>query len=378
MAKGFFAEIQRQAARAARESERAHKASVRTHATAVREYEAAQKREEQARVRAQKASATEQKRLEKEAKISHEEAMKAHVDSLNSKLAGIDEELLGILAATLDVDDFVDLETFRVNAEHPPFDRSDLLANSRPELPIIDPPMPVLSEPSAPRGIMSIIGKKLHRKKILAAGERLESDTADWQATIDGNIALRENESRAYQQREQERLIALESEQNRYAAECAQREEAMAKQNEELDALIANLGYGTKEAIEEYIGIVLSNAVYPDHFPIRYGFTFEPSVAELRLRVAVLTPDEISAVKNYKYTKASDDITESSNVGKSQQGSIHQCNRTGRSQGSSRNIRGGSPGIDRNHFTGSRNPYERPRNGIGRIHSLRCDGSRSG
>lgn len=309
MARGFFAELQRQAVRSARESERAHKASAKSHAAAVREYEAAQKRHEQARVRAQKASTTEQKRLEKEAKESHEEAMKAHVESLNSKLAGIDEEISGILAATLDVDDFVDLEAFRTKAEHPPFDRSDLLASSRPQLPIIDPPAPILTEPPALRGIMSFLGKKLHQKKVLASSERHESDITQWHITIEENMLRRESEAAAYQQREQQRLATLEREQNRYAAECSQRDEAAAKQNEELNALIANLGYGTKDAIEEYIGIVLSNAVYPDHFSIGYGFTFEPSVAELRLRVAVLSPDQISTVKNYKYTKGTDEIT---------------------------------------------------------------------
>lgn len=310
MAKGFFAELQRQAARAARESERVKNASVRAHAAAVREYEAAQKREEQARIRARKASAIELKRLEKEAQASHEEAMKAQVESLNSDLARIDEELSGILAATLEVDDFVDLETFRVKVEHPPFNRPDLLGSCPPALPITDPSMPVLAESPAPRGIMSIIGKKLHQKKILAAAQQHESDMVEWQTAIARNVTLRESESIAYQKREQERLITLENEQKRYAGECAQREEAAAIRNKELDALIANLGYGTKEAIEEYIGIVLSNAVYPDHFPIGYGFTFEPNVAELRLQVAVLTPDQLSTIKSYKYTKASDEITE--------------------------------------------------------------------
>ena len=309
MGRGFFAELQRQAVRTARENERAHKASVKSHVAALREYEAAQKRHEQARVRAQKASATEQKRLEKEAKEAHEDAMKAHVESLNSKLAEIDEEISGILAATLDVDDFVDLETFRLKVEHPPFDRPDLLPNSRPQLPIINPPAPILTEPPAPRGIMSFLGKKLHQKKVLAAAEKHKSDIIQWQITIEENVLKRESEAAAYQKREHDRLVTLEKEQNRYAAECSQREEAAARQNQELDALITNLGYGTKEAIEEYIGIVLSNAVYPEHFPIGYGFTFEPSVAELRLRVAVLAPDQISTVKYYKYTKSTGEIT---------------------------------------------------------------------
>ena len=126
---------------------------------------------------------------------------------------------------------------------------------------------------------------------------------------LEHNQLLRQNEAVAYTQRENNRLTELQAEQARYALECSQREEAAAVQNREVDDLITNLGYGTKEAIEEYIGIVLSNAVYPEHFPIGYGFAFEPSDAELRLRVAVLAPNEVSKAKNYKYTKASDEIT---------------------------------------------------------------------
>jgi restriction system protein len=309
MARGFFAELQRQAKQAARERERAQKESHRAYAAALREAEAAKKQDERARVQSQKASAAEQKRLEKEAKESHEAAMATEVECLNLKLAEIDEELTGILAATLGVDDFVDLETLRAKADHPEFDRPDLLADSRPPLPIIDPPAPALVEPQPLRGVMAILGKKGLEKKKLAAQARHEAEMIEWQMVVEQNQILRKNEATAYQQKENERLIALESEQARYAAECAKREEAAALQNQEVDDLIANLGYGTKEAIEEYIGIVLSNAVYPEHFPIGYGFTFEPSVAELRLRVAVLAPNEVSTVKNYKYTKATDEIT---------------------------------------------------------------------
>ena len=49
------------------------------------------------------------------------------------------------------------------------------------------------------------------------------------------------------------------------------------KHNEAIRELIANLGYGIVEAVQEYISIVLSNSVYPDHFPIEYDFDFRSS-----------------------------------------------------------------------------------------------------
>ena len=102
----------------------------------------------------------------------------------------------------------------------------------------------------------------------------------------------------------------LEAERERYAAECAVREADVAEQNSALDALIANLGYGATDAVEEYISIVLSNSVYPEQFSVRHEFTFDPSTAELALRCLVPGPDQIPTTKAFKYNKTSDEITE--------------------------------------------------------------------
>ena len=73
---------------------------------------------------------------------------------------------------------------------------------------------------------------------------------------------------------------------------------------------------------------MLSNSVYPDHFPVAHEFEFDPSSAELRLRVLVPEPGSIPEIKAYKYTKATDEIT---STGLSQKlcreryaGAIHQ------------------------------------------------------
>jgi restriction system protein len=101
----------------------------------------------------------------------------------------------------------------------------------------------------------------------------------------------------------------LKAERARYVRECGAREAEAAEHNKQLDELIVNLGYGTVEAVQEYVAIVLSNSVYPEHFPVSHEFEFEPSSAELRLRVLVPGPDKIPEVKAYKYTKSTDEIT---------------------------------------------------------------------
>jgi restriction system protein len=236
--------------------------------------------------------------------------MASEVECRNLRLGDMEEELEGILAATLGVDDFVDLNTLRAVVEHPPFSRQDLRVPARPPLPIADPPMPEYTDPPAPRGLLSFLSKNQHEKAKASAVAKYHEEMAGWHATLARNEERRAAETSAYEERERTRAVALQEEEDRYAADCARREAEADARNREVDALITNLSYGTSDAIEEYIGIVLSNAVYPEHFPINHDYAFDPSVAELRLAVAVISPEQLPTVKAYKYVKASDEIAE--------------------------------------------------------------------
>lgn len=296
--------------RAAREAERSNLASQRAYATALREAEAARKREQSAYEHARRASAAERKQLEKEARDSHIAAMEAEVERLNFELAAITEDLEGILASTLKVDDFVDLETLKVQVVHPPFPHFGLETKTRPPLPEPDPPSPTLNEPSPPTGLMSIFGKKKYEQLVAEARARYQSECEWWNYAMQQAESKRVQDWANYEEQEAKRLQILQIERENYAAECAAREQAAAEQNRVVDELIANLGYGTPDAIEEYIGIVLSSLIYPNHFPVTHEYGFQPETAELILRVSVPEPNLISRVKSYKYTKATDEITE--------------------------------------------------------------------
>lgn len=306
--KGFLAVVHRELKRSARESERRQKASQRAYAAAEREVESARKREIQAYAQAQKATAADQKRYEKEAKESHYSAMAAEVERLNLELLEIAEELDGILAATLDVDDFLDLETLKVQVAHPPFLPDSSLLKPQTHLPAVDPLAPTYVEPTTSKLYSYFFGKKNHKKKVAAAREKYEAESAAWRITIEQARARRIEEAALYEKREIQRLAALQAAQDRYAAECAERDQEAVNQNCAVNELIANLGYGMPDAIEEYIGIVLSNAIYPDHFPIEHEFSYVPDSAELTLRVSVPAPGQISTIKAYKYTKSTDEI----------------------------------------------------------------------
>lgn len=324
--RGFFAELQHQSKVAAREADRARAAQVRHHAATVRESERAHKAARRAATQAERASESERKRLEKEVRDAHVAAMQATVEERNAELAEIYDDIDSLLAATLDVDDFVDLEQLRQTVEHPPFSQTDLEQPIPSPTPLPDPDEPLYTEPATPSGLFG--RKKKHAELIASAQDAHAEAHRAWQAEVASMPERRQAALEQHARVEAERVRRLEEARAAYAAECEAREAQVAAQNAELDALIANLGYGTTDAVEEYISIVLSNSVYPEQFPVRHEFTFDPATAELALRCLVPGPTEVPTVKAYKYTKSTDEITEAALSQKATKdryaGAVHQ------------------------------------------------------
>jgi restriction system protein len=234
--------------------------------------------------------------------------MEAEAAAKNAELAQRCADLDSLLAATLSLDDYVDLTTLRARAAHPPFDRADLEAPLPPQPPLPDPVQPTLKEPASPTGLAGLFGRKKHAEALEEAQRAHELALKAWRAECVSVAARLEKAKEAWARAEARRVEALASERQRYERECAAREADVVECNLRLEALIANLGYGTPEAIQEYVSIVLSNSVYPEHFAVTHEFEFEPATAELRLRVQVPGPEAIPTIKAYKYAKASDEI----------------------------------------------------------------------
>ena len=311
MARGFFAELQHQAKVTAREQAKAQLEAERRHKAVVRAAEQAQKVAERAAKQLTRAQAAEQKRLAKEAKEAHVAAMEADVERLNLELEQVYEELDSLLATTLGIDDYVDLDALKVVAEHPAFNRVDLEVAVPPPEMVSVPPEPVFVSPPAPTGLGAFFGKKKHAKMVEKAQAAHERAIATWHHDLAKIVSANEVATNKHAKAEAQRMADLQRERARYEAECSKREADAGEHNEAIRELIANLGYGIVEAVQEYISIVLSNSVYPDHFPIEYDFDFDPATAELQLRVRVPSPDTLPDTKSYKYTRSSDEITKS-------------------------------------------------------------------
>jgi restriction system protein len=327
--RGFFAEIQHQVRVADRERARAEREAVRDYQAAVRLAEQTRKAEQRMRAEMERATAVDKKRLEKEARESHIAAMEAEVDEKNKKLEDDYSQIDSILAATLGIDDFVDLKKLRVVAKHPPFDHPELeIPIPKPaEIPFPAPPDLIL--PQQPKGIFAaVFGKKKHQLAIASAQAAHERAIADCQKKREHVIVLRREALAGHARKEADRAAALSTAQTEFAKACQERVTEADDRNKALGELIVNLGYGTAEAVQEYVSIVLANSVYPECFPVTHDFSFDPAVAELKLKVLVPGPDKISTIKVYKYTKSADEISATSLSQKASrdryEGAVHQ------------------------------------------------------
>ena len=306
MARGFFAEMNYQAQQAEKRRVQQHNAAYRAQVAAEQRAVAARKAAERARAAASRASAAEQKAAEKEAARLHVEAQMAEVASRNGDLANDYAEIDGLLASTLEVDDYVDLESLKITeVDHPPFDPGALGVVEAALPALVYPPEPAF-EPPAPLGVLA--GKKKKQAALEQAQVAHQQAVQRWQERCQKMYADYLTEQEKWQGREAIRVQKVADARAVYDQECREREAQAAAHNEELTKLINALAFDVEDAIQEYVGIVLSNSTYPESFPVTHLHKFDLTSRELTLDVSVPEPSSIPSVKEYKYTKAKDEI----------------------------------------------------------------------
>lgn len=310
--RGFFAELNRQTKIAARNAARSQREAERNLNANTRRREQAQREGEKARKKDVKEQDARNKQLEKEAASAYVASREADVEERNLLLNEAYSEIDSLLESTLSVDDYVDLDSLRLVALHPPFDRPELESPiSPPKLPIF-PDEPVMNIPAPPSGLSALFGKKKYSQGLETAKTVHKAVIEEWKRELKRLEGAHQKAVEEHASKELQRRSLLDEEQARYAEECKVRDEEVAQNNMAVDKLAADLGYGVVEAVEEYVSIVLSNSVYPDHFPVSSDYAFDPENAELRLSVLIPAPDQISSVKAYKYNKSSNEVTETS------------------------------------------------------------------
>lgn len=311
--RGFFAELNYQAQQAEKRRRQQEAAAARAHVAAVRAAEKARRDAERARAAAARASEGQRKSAEREAARLHTDARLAEVEEMNATLATTQAEIDGLLAATLDVDDYVDLEALKVTTvEHPPFDPGTLATPTPPLPELVYPPEPVFQPPAPPSGLSGVFGgKKKHQEALQAARARHEVAVQSWQQRNTQSYQDYLARQEKWQQAEAERVERLQQAEAAYHEECASRKADADARNQELAKLVNDLAFDVPAAIEEYVDIVLSNSVYPDSFSVSHDHEFDLANRELTLLVTVPEPSTVPAVKEYRYVKSKDEIASS-------------------------------------------------------------------
>lgn len=255
-------------------------------------------------------SVVQQKASEKETARLQAEARLAEVDELNANLAAQYADIDGILASTLEVDDYVDLAALKVTTiDHPSFEPGELAV----ETAAVPTPQrwypPVWQEPTPPVGLGAALGgKKRHEKIVAEARAGFEATYAEWSRVDQESRAVHQRNLALREELETTRQRKLAEAEAKFRKECEAREAQAAARNAALDSLINGLAFDVESAIDEYVGIVLANSIYPEVFPVEHNHAFALHGRELTLSTTVPDPSKIPVVKEHRYVKARDEI----------------------------------------------------------------------
>jgi restriction system protein len=307
--RGFFAELNHQAQQAERRRRQQAAAAMRAQAAAQREMERARASFERAVAAADRASAAERVEAQRVAARMHVEARTAEAAAMNADLVQLYEDIDNLLASTLDVDDFVDLESLKITSlEHPPFDPGPLGTPVPPMPSLVYPPQPVYQEPVAPKGLFGG-GRRKHEETVAQARAAHEAIYRTWHEHCGRMHAAHTAEFERRRQAEHDRVARLGAAEESYREQCRQREAEAAAHNQRIAQFINELSFDVESAIQDYVGVVLANSVYPDDFPVGFEHRFDIGTRELTLDAVVPAPGRVPAVKAYRYVKAADEIT---------------------------------------------------------------------
>lgn len=307
--RGFFAEMQHQSRMAEQRRRQHERASAQAAARAVREQQRADREYARLQQQYERRTAALDAQAERDRRRAYEDRRRAEVESLNADLAEKADQIDSLLAATLGVDDYVDLASLRQTIQNPAFDRPDLQTPTPRPREIRAPAAPVYHEPPQPTGLAaSFGGKKKYAAAVAANRATYEQAYRTWQSWMSDHANRTAQANREYEQRETKRLHDLRLAQAEHEQLCLDQRKAVLEANVRLERLIVALQERQAWAVEEYIAIVLANSVYPESFPVEHEFEFEAADQELRLKVTVPNPADLPGEKSFRYVKATDSI----------------------------------------------------------------------
>jgi restriction system protein len=266
VASSYWVQRQREIERQRREAERLARAMERERLRRERE--------------AQRAAAE----LDKERKRRYLEGRAQEAEQYNVLLAQSVKVLEGLLSSTLAVDDTLDFEVLKEHPKIPRFDPGRLgQAVERP----------VLDAPPAPSGLRGLLpGAKAKHEQAIADAEAAHATATE-----------------AWQQGEDQRLVALAAKRSEHDAQVQALRDEIAAQHAQVDAFRAAYEAGDPDAVLNHASMVLASSRYPQDFPQQHKVAYVPEsrqlVVEMDLPGLAVVPEDLE----YRYVKTKDEIT---------------------------------------------------------------------
>lgn len=193
------------------------------------------------------------------------------------------EALQGLLAATLDIDDYLDLEALKTPPQYPIFDPHT----------VGPPPTPPNEADYAIEG-PSALGRVFAASKHAA---RAQQRQAEYQQALYG-----------YQTASQSHGLRLEDARRRHEASVARHMQEHRQHVEEISALQRGVAARQPEAVVRYLDLVLEAADYPDGFPHSWRLAYSSASGHLAVEYELPTMDVVPVEKAFKWVKSSDTI----------------------------------------------------------------------
>lgn len=196
------------------------------------------------------------------------------------------EVLQNVLAATLEVDDHLDLEALKQIPATPAFD-----------------PLTVGAFPPAPEASDFAVEGPSSLGRVFAASKhaaRAQQGQAEYQKALDEHaVATQQHAER------------LEEARRRHDADASRQAEEHRQHVEEVTALQRGLAERRPDAVVRYLDLILEAAEYPDDFPHSWRLGYAAPSGHLTVDYELPSLSVVPADKSYKYARSSDTITPS-------------------------------------------------------------------
>lgn len=236
--------------------------------------------------RQQRAAAAAAKVAERQQRQDYISARKAETEAKTARMRARVQELETILANGLSRPAYIDAESLRWLPQEPEFQPGKL---ARPA------PQPIWEAyaPTPPGPLAALFGGR-------ARYERESATARD----------AHHRAGQAWQEAEQQRQQQLAAARTQHDALIRRKREEAQEHNQKMDQMMAGLKARDRQAVEDYLRLVLQRVQRPSDFPSRADATHSSRAEQAVVQVELPGRDVVPTVRAYRYVQSRDELQE--------------------------------------------------------------------